>query len=72
MIIVTVNVSNGTGQPKSYVFKQTAEPAERKSGGVTLAHYQPEAGNKVIKTFSKLYVDTAEFAKAEKTPKAEK
>jgi hypothetical protein len=57
-LIVTVNVSDGKGQPKVYAMRETAEAVEKKNGGFSLAHFQPEEGNKVIQGFSKLYLDT--------------
>lgn len=57
-ITVEVHVKNGTKALKVFQLKQTAEPTEKKNGGKTLAHFQPEADNKVIQPFSKLYIDT--------------
>ena len=60
---VIVKIELDKGSPRTYQMNLTAEPVERKSGGMSLAHFQPTEGNKVIKSFSKLYVDTAELAK---------
>lgn len=59
---VTVTIKNGKGEPKSYLLTQTGEPKlNEKNGKTTLAHFQPAADNKVVKPFSKLYIDTAEL-----------
>ena len=58
---VEVHIKNGNKTPKIFQLTETAKPVEKKDGGVTLAHFQPEPGNKAIKPFSKLYIDTSKL-----------
>ena len=65
---ITVIIKNGKGELKNYLLTETQEAVKNdKTGKTTLAHFQPAAENRVIKTFSKLYIDTTEL---EKEPKA--
>jgi hypothetical protein len=63
MMSVEVSIKNDKGAAKIFQMKQTAEPVEKKNGGTTLAHFQPEADCKAIKSFSKLYIDLEEIKK---------
>ena len=60
-VVIKIEVDKGT--PRTYQLNMTQEPAKGKNGKITLAHFQPTEANRVIKSFSKIYVDTQELAK---------
>jgi len=64
---VTVKVEAGE-KHKTYQLKQTAKATKsEKTGKMSLAHFQPAESNIVLKPFGKIYVDTVEFSKKDKS-----
>ncbi len=58
---VEVTITNGKGTPKTFQLTETASPVKNKAGKLSLAHFQPAPDCQVIKSFSKLYIDTTEL-----------
>ena len=69
---VTVKIEMD-GKHKTYQLNETQEAVKNdKTGKVTLSHHQPAANNPVLKSFSKLYIDTVELTKAFEAEKVTK
>ena len=63
---ITITIKDGA-VTKTFKLNQTAEAVKNdKTGKTSLAHFQPAENNKVVKPFSKLYVDTLEYGKKDK------
>lgn len=61
---VTVKVELDNGSHKTYQLNQTGQAVKNeKTGKTSLAHFQPAQGNKVLRDFGKLYIDTQELGK---------
>lgn len=64
---VTVKVETDKGVARIFTLGETAQAVKNdKTGKTSLAHYQPANDSKVVKGFSKLYIDTQELSKAGK------
>jgi len=62
---VKVTIETENGKHKTYQLTETSKATKNeKTGKVSLSHQQPASGNKVIREFSKLYIDTGELEKA--------
>jgi len=62
MLEVTVSIKSDKGEPKVYRLRQTVEAAKNpKTGHTCLAQFQPEEGNPVLPSFTKLHIDTSQL-----------
>ena len=65
-----ITIEDAKGRTKTYQLDVTQQATKNDKGVVKLVHLQPSKANKVLKDFSKVYVDTAEFDKAFETKEA--
>lgn len=60
-VTMTIKTDKGT---KTFALDQTAEPVKnKKTGKLSLAHFQSKDTNKIAMSYGKVYIDTAELDK---------